>query len=80
MSNVFHKRVNDINKKIPRLFMNTKFQKRPSKYRFTAGASKAIAKELAIGVNSCLKLLKMCIKVIVNKFSIEHGWLLLKCW
>ena len=57
----FHKRVNDSNKKIPKLFMNTKFHKRPYKYSFIAGASKAIIKNLAINVNSCLRLVKMCI-------------------
>ena len=33
--------------------MNIKFHKRPYEYRFIAGASKAITKNLAIDVNSC---------------------------
>ena len=61
---VSHKRVNDSNKKIPKLFMNTKFHKRPYEYRFTVIASKAITKNLTIDVNSCLKLVKMCNRLL----------------
>ena len=53
-----HKKVRESNKNIPKLFMNPKFHKRPYKYRFIAGASKAITKDSAIDVNLCLKLMK----------------------
>ena len=74
----FHKKVNDGNKNIPKLFMNPKFHKRPYKYRFIAGASKAITKDLAIDVNLCLKLLKnihkgYC-KTIFNRTGFNYYW------
>ena len=52
-----HDKVSDSNKRIPKLFI-PKFHKRPYKYRFIAGASKATTKRLTINVNLCLKLIK----------------------
>ena len=74
----FHKRVDDNNKKIPKLFMNPKFHKRPYKYRFISGASNAITKDLAVDVNLCLKLLKnvhkgYC-KSIFNRTGFNYYW------
>ena len=53
-----HDKVSDNSKRIPKLFMIPKFYKRPSKYRFIAGASNATTKRLAIDVNLCLKLIQ----------------------
>ena len=74
----FHKKVNVNNRNIPKLFMNPKFHKRPYKYRFIAGASKAVTKNLAIDVNLCLKLLKnvhkgYC-KSIFNRTGFNYYW------
>ena len=73
-----HKKVRESNKNIPKLFMNPKFHKRPYKYRFIAGASKAITKDLAIDVNLCLKLMKnihkgYC-KSIFNRTGFNYYW------
>ena len=53
-----HDKVSDSNKRFPKLFMISKFHKRPYKYKFIAGASNATTKRLAIDVNLCLDLLK----------------------
>ena len=73
-----HKEVNVSNRNIPKLFMNPKFHKRPYKYRFIAGASKAITRDLAIDVNLCLKLIKnvhkgYC-KSIFNRTGYNYYW------
>ena len=74
----FHRDVKVENRKIPKLFMNPKFHKRPYKYRFIAGASKAITKELAVDVNLCLKLIKKAhkgyCKTIYNRTGYNYFW------
>ena len=74
----FHKQINVNNRKIPKLFMNPKFHKRPYKYRFIAGASKATTKELSIDVNLCLKLMKKVhkgyCKSIFNRTGFNYYW------
>ena len=73
-----HKEVKENNKKIPKLYMNPKFHKRPYKYRFIAGASKATTKELSVDVNLCLKLLKKVhkgyCKTIYNRTGFNYFW------
>ena len=68
----FHKEVKDDNRNIPKLYMNPKFHKRPYKYRFIAGASKATTKELSIDVNLCLKLLKKAHGLLQN--HLQQNW------
>ena len=74
----FHGEVKANNRKIPKLFMNPKFHKRPYKYRFIAGASKAISKELSIDVNLCLKLVKKAhkgyCKTIYSRTGYNYFW------
>ena len=73
-----HKDVNINNKNIPKLFMNPKFHKRPYKYRFIAGASNAVTKDLAVDVNLCLKLMKKIhkgyCKSIFNRTGYNFYW------
>ena len=73
-----HKEVNANNRNIPKLFMNPKFHKRPYKYRFIAGASKAVTKELAVDVNLCLNLIKSIhkgyCKSIFNRTGYNYYW------
>ena len=58
--------------------MNPKFHKRPYKYRFIAGASKAVTKELAVYVNLCLNLIKSIhkgyCKSIFNRTGYNYYW------
>ena len=58
--------------------MNPKFHKRPYKYRFIAGASNAVTKDLAVDVNLCLKLMKKIhkgyCKSIFNRTGYNFYW------